>query len=88
MNIDTGELRRFNAEELTKEEQEELFERFRPVPEELSQEANALLGDKESVMVDMTKDTPLVQWANHTRKSTKEKHKAKIAKASKRKNRR
>jgi len=83
MNVDTGELRRFEkekAEELLKEE-------FVPVPKKHKAEANKELGDKDSVIVDMRKDTPLANWANRTRVANKKKARNKTARASRRRNR-
>ena len=62
MNVDTGELIRIN--EIGKHF-EECFKKqgFTQVPEELSDEAEGELGEKDSVMVDMKKKTPLTAWA-------------------------
>jgi len=84
MNVDTGELIRLamNADiaELIKKG-------FTPVPEELQEEANRELGNKDSVMVDMKKNTPLANWANRTKAANKKKAKNKMARASRRRNR-
>jgi signal transduction histidine kinase len=85
MNINTGELRRL-SEQMSPEILKKLG--FTPVPEELQNEAEKELGEKESVIVDMQKDTPLVAWAKAHRKADNKKARAKMAKASKRRNRR
>jgi len=78
MNVDTGELVRLRAGQGK--------EGFIQVPNELEKEVEKQLNGKDSVMVDMSKDTPLVNWAKSHR-TDKKKSRAKIAKASRRKNR-
>ena len=56
MNIDTGELRRLY--EITSI----MPKGFEPIPDELQEEANELLGDKESVVVKTDGDSNLSQW--------------------------
>lgn len=73
MNIDTGELIRLR-------EGQEAPEGFVKVPEDLQDEANQLLECQYETKVDMKKNTPLVNWA-------KKKKRAKMAKNSRRKNR-
>ena len=84
MNVDTGELRRLAKRE---DEMELIKKGFTPVPAELKEVANKELGNRDSVIVDMEKDTPLVRWANQTKLAGKKKSKNKIAKASRRRNR-
>lgn len=62
MNVDTGELYKHldNLQEL----KEEIY----PVPEKHQEEALQELGNKEQVVVNMDKDTPLVNWAKKKRK--------------------
>ncbi len=55
MNCDTGELIRA-TEELD-------LANFKRVPEELEEEANRQLDDKDRVFVDMKQRTPLTKWA-------------------------
>lgn len=78
MNCDTGELIRLMKGQ-------EPPEGFAPVPDKLSEEANKELAGRDSVMVDMTKDTPLTGWAKKQQK--KRKARSKMARASRRRNR-
>jgi hypothetical protein len=91
MNCDTGELRKF-SDSLTNEEREAFFKNFIPVPQEFSEEAERLLGEEERVFADMTTDTPLVNWAKSQRNQPhpdgNRLHRRKMAKESRRKNRR
>jgi len=111
MNIDTGELMRMDelgkrfAEHLKKSvvpvrTQEDFMkgQGWEPVPEELQEEANRELGDKDSTFVDLNKDTPLTKWAAikraeieatkmKARKAEKKKNKRNTAKESRRVNR-
>lgn len=83
MNTNTGEL--FRSIALSPEE---LKEKLTQVPDYLDEEAMIELNGKDSTMVDMTKDTPLVRWANeHSTNERKKKVKRKIAKKSKQRNR-
>lgn len=79
MNRDTGELRHLLADQ-------EIPTNFTPVPNDLVKEANKELGGQSSVMVDMTKDTPLVRWAKQSKPAKKRNH-IKQAKESRRNNR-
>jgi hypothetical protein len=79
MNIDKNELSRLSI----MPSEEELKSMF-IIPEELEEEANGLLGDKEKVKVDMTKDTPLIRWAKDKKK---QKAKRKMVEASRKRNR-
>lgn len=85
MNVDTGELRRIreSLDDLEKLKEEG----FEPVPENLKKHANKELGNKEKVMVDMSKKTSLTQWAK-SKRNDKKKSKAKMVKASRKVNRR
>lgn len=65
---------------------QELPERFTEVPEPFTNEAFEELMGNESVVVDMSKNTPLVNWAKQHR-SSKKKSRRKIAKNSRRQNR-
>ncbi len=83
MNIDTGELYRLTGKEL--EELEEQFgDKIQQVPRELIKEANGELNGNLYTRVNMSKSTPLTNWAKKERK----KRKRKIAKKSKQRNRR
>jgi hypothetical protein len=84
MNVDTGELRLFEKDQAGKIV-DAMNEGFVRVPKKHQKEAAEKLGDKKSVMVDMKQASPLTNWAN--KKREKKKHMAKIAKASKRRNR-
>ena len=93
MNVDTGELYRLlshQQEELINqigaEKEKNIKEYFEQVPTEFEEEAMQELGDNDYVKVDMTKNTPLVNWAKKENKK-KKKRKAKMAKKSKRNNR-
>lgn len=79
MNIDTWELMKLKPEENPPEG-------FTPVPDEYEDEARKELGDADSVTVDKTRNTPLVNWAKEKAKA-KRKARAKMAKTSRRKNR-
>jgi predicted nucleic acid-binding Zn ribbon protein len=87
MNVDTGELIRLRNG-LTPEEAEMLG--FTLVPKEHEAEANRIIkeaeADKQKAMADMTSDTPLVNWAK-TQQKKPCKNKAKMAKTSRRRNR-
>jgi cytosine/adenosine deaminase-related metal-dependent hydrolase len=94
MNVETGELNLVTEEEM----KEAIKKGFTSVPKEHQEEAAKELGDKKSVMVDMNKKSPLVNWAKEQKKrieetkrktlrAEKRKRVAKIAKASKRRNR-
>jgi hypothetical protein len=86
LNIDTGELRRLQ-DEMTEEEKQKLFkEGFRPVPQDLKEEAEKELDGKDSTMVDLKKKSSLMSWCKKENKKHK-KSKRKMAKASRRKNR-
>ena len=88
MNVDTGEIIRLRNR-LTPEEVEALG--FTPVPKEYEKEANRIIEEAEAnkyrAFADMTADTPLVNWAKSQQKKTKNNNKAKMAKASRRRNR-
>lgn len=91
MNVDTGELVRINEAAvrggpMSEEAQEFLKKQFTPVPKELEGYANEELGDKDRVIVDMSKATPLTRWA-HAERDNKKKKKNKLAKASRKANR-
>lgn len=77
MNPITGELRLFNREEPIPED----FER---IPAMLRREAMLALKGNQSVAINTTGATKLAQWAKN---KSKNKRKAKIAAASRRKNR-
>lgn len=93
MNVETGEL--FNAEEakhiLEKMmENDEDTSKIKPIPRRLEKEAKRELGEKSKTVVDMSKKTPLTKWAHgeHSRlNKPSTKRKRKIARASKRRNR-
>jgi hypothetical protein len=88
MNINTGELRNV-ASFLSEEEAAALG--FAPVPDEHEAEARKIIADAErekarAAYADMSLDTPLVNWAKSQQKP-KNKNKAKMTKASRRRNR-
>jgi len=66
MNIETGELKWL--EDLNEEEKAS----FLRIPEELSQEAERLLKDKQSVRVDLNKTSLLSDWANEIKEIERE----------------
>lgn len=73
MNVDTGELRRL-ASLLSEEERKQLLgEGFTEVPQDLEKEAMRELADKDVVMVDMEKKTPLTAWAKRVKQGRNEK---------------
>ena len=86
MNVDTGEILRLKS---LLADAETIPEGFKIVPDDLSGEAEKELGDKDRTVVDMTKDTPLVNWAKNQRviKSKKRSNLPKMQKQSKRRNR-
>lgn len=95
MNTETGELRRIavcGAGPAFRDKQELrkiMEDGFVPVPEELIEEANEILGDKDSAFADMTKGSPLICWAKSEQsKKANIAKKKKMAKASRRRNRR
>lgn len=61
MNVDTGELIRLRN-------QTKAPEGFTPVPKQHREEANKLLGEKDSVFVNMSKKTPLTDWADRQKR--------------------
>ena len=81
MNVDTGEIRRYLAGE-------ELDDGFVPVPKELEDEANALLGDNDRAHVDLSEDSGLSKFAQQKRAANKRNQKnimrRKLAKKSRR----
>ena len=83
MNVNTGEL-------MMLMQGQEPPEGFTRVPDDFAEEAKKFLEESESknkpAIVDMTQDTPLVNWAKHQRDS-KKKTRTKMARASRRKNR-
>jgi uncharacterized protein YecA (UPF0149 family) len=75
MNVDTGELRRIliGDEKSEAEQIAELMKHgFTPIPDELSKEANKELKDRDSVMVDMKKKSPLTAWAKRVKQGRNE----------------
>lgn len=83
MNIDTGELMRLYADQF-------IPEGFESVPDEFQDEANELLGDKESVLVEVDGDSNLSKWRRQqlsVKERANKKNRRKIAKSSRRKNR-
>ena len=86
MDVRTGELIREKAfEELAEEE----AKRFRKVKKELEEEAIKELEGKDKTFIDLKARTPLAKWAKQERKMDKKKikKKRKIAKASRKRNR-
>jgi inorganic pyrophosphatase len=89
MNVNTGELRMLAAgAERDKELLKALMEEgFRPVPQELQEEAAKELNGKEETFVNLKGSTPLAKWAKNQREKDKKKAKRKLAKASRKLNR-
>ncbi len=91
MNVDTGELYGLLNEEELKRLTEELGDSFQQVPKRHRKEANRILKNKKCAQVDMSKDTPLVDWAKRKAIAIKKKPKRyarrKIANDSRKKNR-
>lgn len=85
MNVNTGELRRF-AESLPEGAKKELLKNFTPVPDDLKDAADKELGDKESVI--LPQEHPLVQEMKKRVEKAKKKRRTKMAKESRRRNRR
>lgn len=83
MNIDTGELMRFYPDAL-------MPDGFMQVPDDFRDEAEKVLKGRDSAVIDLAADTPLAKWAGEQRKlrDGKAKTRRKMAKASRRKNRR
>lgn len=66
MNVDTSELiRRLNNTDLGEE--------FNIVPTDLEDEAIKELAGRNSVIVDMSRKTPLTEWANKVKQGRNEK---------------
>lgn len=91
MNVNTGELFRMTPE-MEKKFAEAMTEKNSPikaVPDAFADEADRLLGEKDSVFVDMGKESPLVDWAkrNQPHPDGNRKHRRRMAKESRRKNR-
>jgi hypothetical protein len=72
MNVDTGHLVKGVVPE----------DFYEPVPRELQQEANKLLGDQTETYVNLSSNTNLSRWA-----AKKRKNKMKMAKQSRKRNR-
>lgn len=93
MNVNTGELFRMTPE-MGKRFAKELMEHdspIKPVPDDFWEEAERLLAEKDSAYVDMKKASPLVDWAksqrNQPNPNGNRKHRRKMAKQSRKKNR-
>ncbi len=88
MNIETGKLYESLAEAL---KHEELSDNLKEVPKKLDSLAKKELNGKKITTVDMNKNTPLTKWAQQERhrakKIVKRKAHRKIAKASRKRNR-
>lgn len=81
MNPDTGHLVR-DIKSVTKEK----FEKYQQVPTQLQAQARRALGCRESVYINMKRDTSkLAAWARKTKE--KNRRRAKVEKLSRRKNR-
>lgn len=86
MNVDTGEIIRLKS---LLADLETIPQGFKIVPDDLSGEAEKEINDKDRAVVDMTKDTPLVNWAK-SQQAVKNKKRSKLPsmqKQSKRRNR-
>jgi hypothetical protein len=77
MNPMTGELRMFRRDEVVPDE-------FEKIPAMLRREAMLALEGKRETVINTTSDSKLAHWAKNR---SKEKRKAKLAAASRRKNR-
>ena len=93
MNVNTGELFRTDSE-IGRRFAQAMAEHdgeIKAVPKEFSEEAERLLGEEERVFADMTADTPLVNWAKSQRNQPNpdgnRKHRRKMAKESRKRNR-
>lgn len=85
MNVETGRL--INTLGCTGEELEELWQAgYKSVPEELQPEAEKELAGKKETVVDLKSGNPLANWAAGQRE--KKNKRKKMAKESRRKNRR
>ena len=60
---------------------------YEPVPERMQDQAEKELDGKDETHVDLEGDSDLAKWANMKRESKKRKNRRKMAKASKRTNR-
>jgi len=70
MNVNTGELRILASGQgntVARDLMQLKREGFTPVPEEHENEALEILAEKQQTIVDMTSDTPLVNWAKSQR---------------------
>ena len=93
MNVNTGELFRMTPE-MEKRFAKEFMEHdspIKPVPDDFREEVERLLTGKDSAYVDMKKASPLVDWAksqrNQPNPNGNRKHRRKMAKQSRKKNR-
>lgn len=93
MNVNTGELFRMTPE-MEKGFAKELMKHDSPiklVPDDFWEEAERLLAENDSVCVDMQKASRLVDWAksqrNQSNPNRNRKHRRKMAKQSRKKNR-
>ena len=66
---------------------------FKPVPDDLTDEAEKVLQGRDRAFADLTQDTPLTRWARQDRETRatvnahRERNKKSMRKASKRRNR-
>jgi preprotein translocase subunit SecA len=67
MNVDTGELFKIFDEQQLKLLRELHGDSIQSVPEKLQEEAKKELAGRDQAVVDMTKNSPLVNWAHHMR---------------------
>lgn len=107
MNTDTGEILRMKnilKDALTSGELEIINgsgdvepvgipDGFKPVPDDLTEEAEKVLQGRDRAFADLSKDTPLTRWARQDRESRatvnahRDRNKKSMQKASKRRNR-
>ena len=88
MNIETGELFAVNDEQELQTLKEKEGQFLKEVPEEHAAEATAILAGRKSAQVDLRSSSPLAGWANKERKAARKKSRAKMAKVSRKRNRR
>ena len=84
MNVDTGELM---TSDLMATLSAFRKKAFKQVPDELADEAETELAGKDKTVVDMTKETPLVQWAKSQQQHAKPNNRKAMQKISKKRNR-
>ena len=92
MNVDTGEIMRLKTilgENGQPEVVDAIPDGFKPVPDDLTEEAEKVLQGRDRAFADMTQKTPLTDWAKSQRrvKNKKRSNLKSMQKASKKRNR-